>query len=102
MKNMITYRQDFSILQNGKVVYFDNACQTLRPNSVIKAMNQYYEEFPACAGRSMHHLAAKVTQKSDLLKIDQINNTKSNSVVPKDCKPMFVNNIDEQSYSNPG
>lgn len=53
------------MLRDGKVVYFDNACQTLRPNSVVKAMNQYYEEYPACGGRSMHHLAALVTQRGD-------------------------------------
>lgn len=62
---MNTHRQDFTLLRDSKVVYFDNACQTLRPNQVIKAMNQYYEEYPVCASRSMHHLAAQVTQRCD-------------------------------------
>ena len=37
--NMNTYNQDFPLLRDGKIIYFDNACQTLRPGSVIKAMN---------------------------------------------------------------
>ena len=65
MKNMNTHRQDFPLLRDSKVVYFDNACQSLRPQQVIEAMNEYYREYPACGGRSMHHLAAKVTHKCD-------------------------------------
>ena len=65
MKNIKTYRQDFPLLRDGQGIYLDNACQTLRPDSVIRAMTQYYEEYPACGGRSMHHLAAKVTQQCD-------------------------------------
>ena len=57
-------RQDFPVLsENG--IYFDNACQSLRPQSVIDAVTEYYREYSACAGRSNHHLAAKVTQKCD-------------------------------------
>ncbi|MCL4419220.1 cysteine desulfurase [Patescibacteria group bacterium] len=62
-------RQDFSFFQktlNGKpIIYFDNACQSLRPKSVIDAVVGYYQDYPACGGRSMHRLAAKVTQKCD-------------------------------------
>ncbi|AHB40779.1 TPA: aminotransferase class V-fold PLP-dependent enzyme [candidate division WWE3 bacterium] len=57
-------RHDFPVLsENG--IYFDNACQSLRPQSVINAVTEYYQEYSACAGRSNHHLAAKVTQKCD-------------------------------------
>ncbi len=66
MMNINTYNQDFPLLRDGKIIYFDNACQTLRPGSVIKAMNEYYEVYPACGGRSMHRLAAKVTEQCDL------------------------------------
>ena len=62
--NVDKVREDFSILQK-KIVYFDNSCMTLRPKQVIAAMNQYYEEFPACAGRSMHSLGNKITQEVD-------------------------------------
>jgi len=60
-------RGDFPILKNGvggkPIVYFDNACMSLRPRQVVQAMNEYYEEYPACAGRSIHKLGNKVTEK---------------------------------------
>ncbi|MFH1956391.1 MAG: aminotransferase class V-fold PLP-dependent enzyme [Patescibacteria group bacterium] len=62
-------RQDFPLLQtkiNGKSpIYFDNACQALRPWQVINAINDYYQKYPACGGRSVHKLAETVTQKCD-------------------------------------
>ncbi len=62
-------RQDFPLLNEKAhpkpVVYFDNACQSLRPQSVIDAINRYYLEFPACGGRSMHRLAERVTHEVD-------------------------------------
>lgn len=57
-------RQDFALL-NTSEIYFDNACQSLRPQSVIDAVTGYYRDYPACGGRSMHHLAAKVTRKCE-------------------------------------
>jgi len=62
-------REDFPLLQKGikgkPVVYFDNACQTLRPLAVIRAIDEYYRKYSACAGRSVHKLAALVTEKCD-------------------------------------
>ena len=62
-------RQDFPLLNEKNhpkpLVYFDNACQSLRPQSVIDAINRYYLEFPACGGRSMHRLAERVTHEID-------------------------------------
>ncbi|NQU97910.1 cysteine desulfurase [Candidatus Woesearchaeota archaeon] len=55
-------RSDFPILKRG-FTYFDSSCMTLRPLQVINAINSYYEEFPACAGRSMHRLGNKVTEE---------------------------------------
>lgn len=62
-------RQDFPLLQEGAgskpIVYFDNACQTLRPRQVLEAVNQYYLKFSACSGRSMHRLGNEVTRSCD-------------------------------------
>jgi len=58
-------RQDFPILRDGKTIYFDNACQSLRPESVIAAIDEYYEKYPACGGRSVHKLAEIVTKRVD-------------------------------------
>ncbi|MBU4421407.1 aminotransferase class V-fold PLP-dependent enzyme [Candidatus Parcubacteria bacterium] len=55
-------RQDFPIFKNQpNLVYFDNACMTLRPQCVIDAVRKYYEEYPVCAGRSAYRLAEKLT-----------------------------------------
>jgi len=56
--NIEKIREDFPILEKD-IVYFDNACMTLRPKQVIEKMNEYYYEYPACAGRSSHKLALK-------------------------------------------
>ena len=61
--NLPELRKDFPILHDNKVVYFDTACQSLRPTQVIEAVREYYSDYPACSGRSMHKLAAKVTDK---------------------------------------
>lgn len=47
------------------IIYFDNACQTLRPAAVIEAIDQYYLKSSACSGRSMHQLGAEVTRGVD-------------------------------------
>ncbi|HEX9908056.1 MAG TPA: cysteine desulfurase [Thermoplasmata archaeon] len=62
-------RKDFVVL-NRKMdgrppIYFDNACQTLRPKQVTDAVREYYDSFPACAGRSVHKLATEVSLRCD-------------------------------------
>ncbi len=70
MKDIQSLRDDFPLLNNQPkskpVVYFDTACQSLRPRQVLDAINRYYLEESACGGRSMHHLAAAVTHDIDL------------------------------------
>jgi cysteine desulfurase/selenocysteine lyase len=65
--NVEKIRADFPILQQkikGKpIIYFDNACVTLKPRQVIDAMNEYYENYPACADRSIHKLSNKVDEE---------------------------------------
>lgn len=60
-------KNDFPLLGNQiggkKIIYFDSACMSLKPRQVVEAMNQYYFEFPACAGRSSHRLGELVTKK---------------------------------------
>jgi cysteine desulfurase/selenocysteine lyase len=64
MLNIDKIRSDFKILSGEKVpVYLDSACMSLKPNSVVEAMNKYYYEFPACAGRSSHKMGDIVTKK---------------------------------------
>lgn len=57
-------RKEFPLLNNGeKLVYFDNACATLRPEVVIKAIDDYYRFYPSCGGRSVHRFGRLVTEK---------------------------------------
>ncbi|VVB73524.1 Cysteine desulfurase [uncultured archaeon] len=60
-------RMDFPVLGksiSGKpIVYFDNACQSLRPKQVVDKIDQYYLEFPACGGRSGHSLGRRVDEE---------------------------------------
>lgn len=65
MLNIEKIRADFNILskKNGVIpIYLDSACMSLKPNSVIEAMNDYYFNFPAC-DRSLHKLGGTVTKK---------------------------------------
>jgi cysteine desulfurase/selenocysteine lyase len=76
-------RQDFPIIARKKLIYFDSACNSLRPKQVINAMNSYYEDFPACAGRSAHKLGQLATDAYALArnKIAKFINAKSNEII---------------------
>lgn len=63
--NVSDIRRDFPVLRKGRQVYLDSACQSLRPDSVIKAITDYYEEYPACGGRSVHSMSTKVSLAVD-------------------------------------
>ena len=64
-------RQDFPLLQAGPkpIIYFDNACQSLRPQPVIEAINHYYLKYSACSGRSMHRLSEEVNRDCDQARV---------------------------------
>jgi cysteine desulfurase/selenocysteine lyase len=56
-------RGDFPVLDGNSLVYLDSACMSLKPRQVIEKMNEYYEDYPACGGRSGHKLAARVDEE---------------------------------------
>jgi len=57
-------REDFPTLRaESPPAYLDNACMTLRPDSVIDAIKTYYEQYPGCGGRSVHRYATTVSRK---------------------------------------
>lgn len=58
-------RSDFPTMRTDSGVYLDSSCQSLRPDSVIAAVTEYYEKYPVCGGRSVHHLANEVSVKVD-------------------------------------
>jgi len=57
--------KDFPVIRKGGIIYLDSACQSLRPDSVIKAMIEYYEDLSSCGGRSVHGMASKVSVEMD-------------------------------------
>ena len=61
--NIQKTRNDFPILKDGKVVYFDNACMSLRPEQVVSKVVEYYHDYPGCAGRSHHFISQKTTEE---------------------------------------
>jgi len=63
MMNVEKIRKDFPILEKKKFIYFDNACMPLRPKVVIDKINEYYNEYPACAGRSYHDFGTRLTDE---------------------------------------
>lgn len=66
MLNIDKIRADFNILdkKDGKTpIYLDSACMSLKPRQVIDAINGYYVDYSACAGRSSHKMGDKVTKK---------------------------------------
>jgi cysteine desulfurase/selenocysteine lyase len=65
--NIASIRNDFPSLQetfNRKpIIYFDNACVTLRPRKTIEAIKEYYTEYPGCHGRTLHKFGKKTTER---------------------------------------
>src|SRR5690606_16591923 len=58
-------RRDFPILQRHvkgyPLVYLDNAATTQKPQAVIQALTQYYEQYNANIHRGTHSLAEEAT-----------------------------------------
>ena len=56
-------REDFNYI--GKNIYVDTACQSLRPKTVIDALNEYYTKFNSCGERVKYPWGVKTEQKVD-------------------------------------
>jgi len=63
--NVDKIREDFPILKKN-IIYFDSACMSLRPKQVVDKINEYYNEYPACAGRSIHKLGTRIEREVNL------------------------------------
>jgi len=62
-------REDFPALRQTikkrPLIYFDNACMTLKPRPVTDAILDYYNNFPGCHGRSDHWFGSATSKKYD-------------------------------------
>lgn len=65
--NVTQVRSDFPALRTRSggrpPSYLDSACMSLVPFAVLEAMEQYYTEFPGCAGRSLHRFSEEVGRR---------------------------------------
>lgn len=62
MFDVETIRADFPAICDDWI-YFDSACMSLKPRSVLAAMQEYYEKYSGCHGRSGHRFSKKTTEK---------------------------------------
>ncbi|MCI4353199.1 MAG: cysteine desulfurase [Thermoplasmata archaeon] len=64
MSDIDRRRRDFPALRGTKgappPVYLDSACMSLVPQAVLDAIQEYYTDYPGCAGRSLHRFAEEV------------------------------------------
>ncbi|MGI0054036.1 MAG: aminotransferase class V-fold PLP-dependent enzyme, partial [Thermoplasmata archaeon] len=49
-------------------VYLDSACMSLVPRPVLAAMQEYYRDYPGCAGRSFHRFAEEVSHRYEAVR----------------------------------
>jgi len=56
-------REDFSMLKDNNLIYFDNGATTLKPNSVVNAITEYYTKYCANAHRGDYHNSQIVDTK---------------------------------------
>ncbi len=54
--------EEFDYLRSGEV-YLDSACQSLRPRSVIEAINKYYTEHNSCGERVKYKWGIETDEK---------------------------------------
>ena len=79
---LLSLKRSFRILETG-IVYLDSAAKSLTPVEVVKAMEQYYLESNANAGRSVHRLSQIATDCIDTArgKIADIVNATSEEII---------------------
>jgi cysteine desulfurase/selenocysteine lyase len=70
MMNVAGVREDFPALRerdgHPAPAYLDSACMSLVPSPVLAAMEEYYRDFPGCAGRSLHRFSEEVGRRFEL------------------------------------
>lgn len=76
-------RKQFTLLRNSKLIYFDNSASTLKPKSVVEAVNNYNSNLVANTGRGVYKLAYGVTELVEKTRatIAQFINANENEVV---------------------
>lgn len=91
-------RKDFPMLNNKKMqgkdlIYFDNAATSLKPQSVINAVVDYYSNYCANAHRGDYDIAHHVDEEYDKvrIKVSKLINSEPNEVVFTSGTSMSIN-----------
>lgn len=63
--NIQKIREDFPILENTGVIYFDNAAMTLKPRPVVAKTVEFYERYCANVHRGAHRLSLAASEEFD-------------------------------------
>lgn len=82
--NFNKLREDFPTLRDDNPpAYLDNACVTLKPDSVVDAIHDYYTNGPGCGGRSVHRYGTKISQATSASrsKLAKFLNAESNNEI---------------------
>lgn len=80
MLDFDTLRRDFPVVENNPgVIYFDNAATTLKPKSVIDAINSFYLYFTSNIHRGDYDMSIKASKLYDDTRITVKNFINSNS-----------------------
>ncbi|MGI6589763.1 MAG: aminotransferase class V-fold PLP-dependent enzyme [Candidatus Iainarchaeum sp.] len=92
--NVEKIREDFPLLQREirgkKIVYLDNAATTLKPQQVIDAVVNYYENASANVHRGLHVLSEEASREHE-----NAHETVANFVGAKKEETVFVRNATE-------
>lgn len=67
--NMASADGDFAYLPES-ATYFDSACQSLRPQPVIDAVNEYYQKFNSCGERVKYDWGLEVDKQVEQTRLD--------------------------------
>ena len=59
----INFKKQFELLNNKNLIYFDNSASTLKPNVVVRAVNNYNTKTPVNVGRGVYKLAYDTTNQ---------------------------------------
>ncbi|MFH1751681.1 MAG: cysteine desulfurase [archaeon] len=91
--NVKKFREDFSFFENSKtkgIVYFDNAATSLKPKQVIKAVSDYYSEYPANIHRGLHKMSSRASQE-----FEESHKTMSKFINAKEQEIFYTRNTTE-------
>ncbi len=61
--DLFKLKKDFPVLSDKTLTYLDTAASSLKPKSVIKAMDEYYEKYSVNVHRGVYNISFIATQK---------------------------------------